>query len=137
MLKRELKKLSRADLIEMMLDLSKENERLRESLAKAQKKLEDQTIAVDKAGSLAEAALSLNGVFEAAQAAANQYLQNIRQWEEQQKLRCMQPERDTGDKRTTQKLADDYVQKVNATLRERNEPDCQETSVGSGARGEV
>lgn len=81
MTQRELKKLSRTDLIEMMLELSKENEVLRESLAQARKKLEDRTITIENAGSLAEAALSLNGVFEAAQAAANQYLQNIRRLE--------------------------------------------------------
>jgi chromosome segregation ATPase len=37
----------------------------------------DRRIRLREAGSIAEAALKLNGVFEAAQAAANQYLENI------------------------------------------------------------
>ena len=39
--------------------------------------LEDRTIAVEQSGSLAEAALNLNGVFQAAQAACEQYSLNI------------------------------------------------------------
>ena len=43
-----------------------------------EKKLNDRTIKIKKAGSLAEAALSLNGVYEAAEAAAKQYVYNIK-----------------------------------------------------------
>ena len=62
----ELKHLRRADLVEILLDLSKENEILRAQLERARTQLADRTIAVENAGSLAEAALRLNGVFEAA-----------------------------------------------------------------------
>ena len=75
---KELKKLSRAELLEMLLAQSKEKQRLEEELAEARKKLEDREIRIAESGSLAEAALKLNGVFEAAQAAADQYLENIR-----------------------------------------------------------
>lgn len=75
---KELKRLSRGDLLEMMLSLSKENEQLRKELHQAKSKLEDRTIAVERSGSLAEAALNLNGVFQAAQAACEQYSLNIR-----------------------------------------------------------
>lgn len=75
---RELKKLGRAELLEILLSLSRENEQLRQQLAQANEKLETRDIAVKKAGTLAEAALTLNGVFEAAQAAADQYLYNFR-----------------------------------------------------------
>ncbi len=75
---KELKRLSRSDLLEMMLSLSKENEHLRKELHQAKSKLEDRTIAIEQCGSLAEAALNLNGVFEAAQAACDQYSTNIR-----------------------------------------------------------
>lgn len=75
---KELKKLSRADLLELLLEESRENERLREKLRIASEKLKDRTIQIREAGSIAEAALRLNGVFEAAEAAAQQYVENVR-----------------------------------------------------------
>lgn len=83
MTKQELKKLSRTDLIEMMLVLSQENEQLKAELEVTKKQIDDRTASIEKAGSLAQATLSLNGVFQAAQAAAEQYVQNIRQRSEQ------------------------------------------------------
>lgn len=81
---KELKRLSRSDLLEMLLALRKENEQLREQLELAQKQLENRRIEIEKSGSLAEAALRLNGIFEAAQAACEQYTENMRQRSEQQ-----------------------------------------------------
>ena len=75
---KNLKKLSRADLLELLLEESKENERLREKLRVASEKLKDKTILIENAGSIAEAAMRLNNVFEAAEAAAQQYLDNVR-----------------------------------------------------------
>ncbi len=80
----ELRKLSRADLLELLLEQSRENEKLREELKQTQEKLASRKIEIDNAGSIAEAALKLNGVFEAAQQAAEQYLENIRQLAEEQ-----------------------------------------------------
>ena len=78
MTEKELKKLNRAELLEMLVATMKETKRLEESVAALQQQLNDKRIAVDKSGSIAEAALQLNGVFRAAQAAADQYLDNIR-----------------------------------------------------------
>lgn len=78
MTSQELKKLSRADLLELLLEERKENERLRSQLKMAYKGLMDRKIQIKKVGSIAEAALQLNDVFEAAQAAADQYLENVR-----------------------------------------------------------
>ena len=75
---RELKKLRRADLLELLLDERRENERLRAELKRAHEQLDDRAIRLEKAGSIAEAALRLNGVFEAAEAAAVQYVENVR-----------------------------------------------------------
>lgn len=76
---KELKKLGRADLVEMLLDVTRENEKLREELAQTQMQLENKTITIEKAGTLAEATLHLNGVFEAAQNACEQYMLNVQQ----------------------------------------------------------
>ena len=50
-----------------------------QELAEARQQLEERRIMTEEAGSIAEAALRINRVFEAAQAAADQYLENIRQ----------------------------------------------------------
>lgn len=81
---RELQRLSRAELLELLLESNKENERLRKQLEKAKTLLSEKAIRIEKAGSIAEAALALNGVFEAAQRAADQYLDNIRRMAEEQ-----------------------------------------------------
>lgn len=75
---KELRKLNRKDLLEMLIQQGKELEELRTQLNEAQERLKDRRITVDKAGSIAQAALQLNGVFEAAQKAADQYLENLR-----------------------------------------------------------
>ena len=78
MTEKELRKLSRADLLELLIEQVKENERLTVRLAEKESMLRERQIHLDKMGSIAEAALKLNGVFEAAQAAADQYLENVR-----------------------------------------------------------
>lgn len=74
---KQLKKLRRVELLEMLLEQTKENDRLREENAQLRSRLESRDIAVQEAGSIAEAALRLNGIFEAAQQAADQYLYNL------------------------------------------------------------
>ena len=93
---RELKKLDRSELLEILIDLSDENEVLRQENAELREKLEKaesepprreearQEAArpvvpmQQEIGSIAEVAMRVNGVFEAAQAAADQYLSAIR-----------------------------------------------------------
>lgn len=91
---KELRRLRRSDLMEMLLQLSKENLQLRQELEEVRRQLEDKTIRIGETGSLAEAALKLCGVFDAAQAACEQYEANIRQrcqeLEEQTRRSCEQ-----------------------------------------------
>lgn len=70
---KELRRLSRAELIEILYALQKQNEQLAEQNRQLAGQLEDRRLRMREAGSIAEAALQLNGVFEAAQAAADQY----------------------------------------------------------------
>lgn len=85
MTNKELRRLSRAELLELLLEANRENERLRSRLQKAKELLAARTIEIENAGSIAEAALVLNGVFQAAQQAADQYLENVRRLAEEQK----------------------------------------------------
>jgi len=81
----ELKRLSRADLLELLLKEHREKERLQAELEQVHKELADRRILLKEAGSIAEAALRLNGVFEAAEAAAAQYVESLRLLAEEQK----------------------------------------------------
>ena len=78
MTEKELRRLSRMDLLEMLLEQSREVERLQKELETVNNQLSDRRIMEQEAGSIAEASLKLNKVFEAAQQAADQYLENIR-----------------------------------------------------------
>ncbi len=80
----ELKRLSRSELLEMLISQTEENERLREQVMNLQSSLDERRIFIEKAGSIAEASLAINKVFEAAEAAAQDYLSNIRILNEKQ-----------------------------------------------------
>ena len=88
----ELRKLKRADLLELLVAQGKENEALQEKLRQAEAALWDRQIQLDEAGNIAEAALRLSGVFQAAQKASDQYLENIRKMHEETESRCTQLE---------------------------------------------
>lgn len=88
----ELRKLSRKDLLELLLSQARERDALQAELEQAKAKLEDRQLCIERAGSIAEAALQLNGVFTAAQAAAQQYVDNVRQRSAQVEEACAQRE---------------------------------------------
>lgn len=77
MTSKELKRLSRRELLEMLIEQMKENQRLRNRLEQAEAELENRELVSLRAGSMAEAAMQLNGVFEAADKSARQYLENV------------------------------------------------------------
>ena len=81
MTEKELRKLNRTELLEMLIAQSKRLNRVEEELSAVQKELERRKIAITTSGSLAEAALKLNGIFEAADQAAAQYLDSLREQE--------------------------------------------------------
>ena len=112
---KELRRLSRRELLEMLIAQTAENEQLKTRLEQAEAQLRDRRIAIDKAGSLAEAALSLNGVFQAAEAAAQQYLENIQRISGQQDELC-RALKEKAEKETAQirQEAKAYSQKVHA-----------------------
>ena len=62
---KELKRLSRSELLELLLQ-TQETERLRKELAIVREQLANRQMQVAEAGNLAEAVLAVNGVMEAA-----------------------------------------------------------------------
>lgn len=73
----KLKKASREQLVGLLSAERKKNADLNERIASLEKELEDKKIRIENSGSIAEASLSLNGVFEAAEAACRQYAENV------------------------------------------------------------
>ena len=75
MAERELRRMNRMELIEIIYALKQHEEELERQ---NRQQLADRTLRLEQVGSIAEAALSLNRVFEAAQAAADQYLESVK-----------------------------------------------------------
>lgn len=73
-----LKKMKRKDLLEILLVQNKKIEELQEELKEAKEKLSERQIILSEAGSIAEASLKLNKVFEVAQRAADDYIESIK-----------------------------------------------------------
>lgn len=74
---KELKRLNRAELLELLLAESRRSTALEEKLKRAKEQLASRELQKERAGSLAEAALNVNSVLEAADAAAKQFLENV------------------------------------------------------------
>lgn len=87
MKQQDLRGLSRGELLELLVQQGEEIERLKEQLMEREQQLQDKKLALNEAGSIAEAAMKINGVFEAAQTASAQYLENIQQLVDEQKSR--------------------------------------------------
>ncbi len=75
---KEFKRLSRAQLIEIIYQLQLKQEELTAENEKLSKALADKRLLVSEAGNIAEAALEIHNVMQAAQAAAEHYLEEMR-----------------------------------------------------------
>lgn len=85
---KELRKLGRMELIDIIYQLEKKQEELQKENEALQSRLDSVRITIDEAGSIAEAAVGINGVFEAAQKAADQYLAEIHMANSETEQRC-------------------------------------------------
>ena len=97
MTEKEVRKLGRRDLLEMLLVQARELEDVKRQLSEKTRELEAASTAPrttsdpaepETAGSIAEAALQLNGLFELAQAAGQQYVENVRRLSDRQDAIC-------------------------------------------------
>lgn len=75
--KNPLRKLNKLQLLELLAQQEREIQALQELLAVRDAELAERRIRIAQSGSIAEAALKLNDVFEAAQKAADQYLLSL------------------------------------------------------------
>ena len=77
MISKELKKLNRRELVDIIYQLKKNEEQLNEKIASLEADLQDKRIHLSVAGSIAEAATDITGIFSVAQSTADLYLNEI------------------------------------------------------------
>ena len=119
---KDLRKLNRVELLQMLLEQGKQNDALRAQLDQANAQLASRQVALDEAGSIAEAAMQLNQVFASAQRAADQYLENIRTLSGRQEAVCAKREAESRSK-CEQMLAE--AQKKCQSLEEQTRARCE------------
>ena len=90
MTERELKRMSRTEVLELLLSQTNRIEELEAKLTEANEKVASRQIQLEQAGSIAEASLQLSGIFKDAQIAADQYLENMKRMEEETKIKSEQ-----------------------------------------------
>lgn len=112
---KEFRRLRRIELIDIIYKLQNNEEQLQAEIASLKQQMANRELKLSKAGSIAEAAMSLNGVFEAAQAAADQYITEV------QKLHA-----DT-ENQTAQMLSDAKAQAAEIVLAAERQRDAMLT----------
>ena len=74
---REFKRLSRAQLIDIIYQLQLKQEELTSDNEMLSRELADKRLRISQAGNIAEAALGIHNVMQVAQAAADHYLEEV------------------------------------------------------------
>ena len=75
---RQLSKLRRQELLQILVSQSREIDRLKNEIVKLQEQLNERKLKISSCGTMAEASLAVFDVLESAQKAADLYLENVR-----------------------------------------------------------
>lgn len=108
---KEFKHLRRSELVEIIYRLQLDAEKLKAENRMLKEQLADRKSHIQKAGSVAEAALLLNNVFDVAQAAADDYLHEIESIRTDTVIKC----------RIELEAAKDKAQQIISDARQRAE----------------
>ena len=101
MISKELKKLNRRELVDIIYQLKKNEEQMREQIAALEAELQDRRIHLSVAGSIAEAATDITGIFSVAQSTADLYLREIASMKEDTENECEKMIEDARNKAST------------------------------------
>lgn len=142
---RQLRKASRTELLKLLVEEKKINETLQEQIRQMQLQLENRQLRMNQAGSLAEAALKLSGIFDAAESACQYYTENIRSLSGRQEEICRKMEQETREKcdrmleqakQMSRVYWDEYTDKCSRYMKSMEEAqrrteaeDCEKTAV--------
>ena len=88
MISKELKKLNRRELVDVIYQLKKNEEQMQEQIAALEAEMQDRRIHLSVAGSIAEAAADITGIFSVAQSTADLYLREISSMKEDAEKEC-------------------------------------------------
>ena len=88
MISKELKRLSRRELVDIIYQLKKNEQEMQEEIESLKNELEDKRIRISTAGSIADAAMSVTNVFSTAQMTADLYLREISYMKEDTEKEC-------------------------------------------------
>ena len=88
MISRELRKMSRRELVDIIYQMKKREQQMQEEIASLQEALQDKRIRLSAAGSVAEAAVAITDVLSAAQTTADLYLREISIMKEETEKAC-------------------------------------------------
>ena len=108
----DLRSMSKTELLTMLRDQEVEINELKEENARLRQQLEDKRIGLQECGSIAQAALKLNGVFEAAQAAADQYLESVKAGSSGAELNAQMEEELAQTRARCQQMEEEAAQRV-------------------------
>ena len=75
---KEFRKLKRSDLIAIIYEYQKKQEKLVKEIGELRAQLESKNLKISKAGSIAEAVVGLDLLFETAQKTADDYIEQVR-----------------------------------------------------------
>lgn len=116
---KELKRMTRTELLQVLLLLVEENDRLKLELQQVTDQLNSKSQKYDHADSLAKAALHISGLFEDAEFAAQQYLQNIQELSVRQN--SLYQEAEEAARKTAQEIISEANAYKEASIREADE----------------
>ena len=88
MIGKELKKLSRRELVDIIYQLKKNEQENREKIETLEEELQDKRIRISVAGSIAEAATDITRIFSTAQRTADLYLFEIASMKAETEKEC-------------------------------------------------
>lgn len=88
MISKELKKMSRRELMDIIYQMKKNEQQMQEEIASLQEALQEKRIRLSTSGSISEAAASITNLFSAAQKTADLYLQEISCMKEETEKEC-------------------------------------------------
>lgn len=128
---KQLKKITKKELLEILLSQAKRIEELEKELQITKDKLKSKKIMIEESGSLAEASLKLNKIFEIAQETADQYLLNIKE-------NCKKEELETKKKcRKMTNDAEEHLKKVELKVKELTKKKERKTTSKNDLRKKI
>jgi signal peptidase I len=103
MAKRDLYKLKKTELLQIIYEQKKEINSLKDENFALTQEIENRSIDIKEAGSIAEACLKINKIFEDAQKAADEYLNKVKKLDNSKKLTKLKISQDVEDSKKEEK----------------------------------